>query len=112
MKNIPLLLFISFFFLFTACESEQVKMGRKAVHNCINSELKDGQIKGDTYTIIPNGNVYWEVEYHFWSKAPGTQIAFMHFMTNGSYAIDVNIKEYESKTGKKATKAKSTKKNY
>ncbi len=48
----------------------------------------------------------WEVEYYHWFGYPGTQIAFMHFMSNGNYAIDITKREYEIKTGKEAKKEK------
>jgi|GEM_PF-1000861 len=110
MKTLKKFLFIAFsILLLSSCESEQVRMGRKALKDYFNNDiyLKDGKVKGETYTVISNGNVYWELEYHFLSGALGTQVIFAHFMTNGTFVKDVNIKEYESKTGKKATKAKS-----
>lgn len=60
----------------------------------------------ESHYVIENGNVYWEVEYHHWSGHPGTQIAFMHFMSNGNYAVDITKQEFEKQTGKKAKKGK------
>lgn len=106
MKKIILTIILFCGFVFTSCESEQVKMGRKAVYDKINSSLSSGKIEGESHCVIENGNVYWEVEYHHWSGYPSTQIAFMHFMSNGNYAIAITKHEFETKTGKKANKGK------
>ena len=76
------------------------KMGRRAVYDKINSVLSSGKIESESHYVIENGNVYWEVEYHHWSGHPGTQIAFMHFMSNGNYAVDITKQEFEKQTGK------------
>jgi len=106
MRKIILTIILFCGFVFTSCESEQVKMGRRAVYDKINSGLSSGEIEGESHYIIENGNVYWEVEYHHWSGHPGTQIAFMHFMSNGNYAVDITKQEFEKQTGKKAKKGK------
>lgn len=106
MKKIILTIILFCGFVLTSCESEQVKMGRKAVYDKIDSGLSSGEIEGESHYVIENGNVYWEVEYHYWSGHPGTQIAFMHFMSNGNYAVDITKQEFEKQTGKKAKKGK------
>lgn len=108
MKSIILIMFICSIVLISCnSESKQVKMGRKAVYNLISDQLTSGEIKRDSHTIGSDGNVYWEIEYHFWSGNPSTQIAFMHFMSNGDYAIDITEQLYTLGSGTTASQGYS-----
>ena len=57
MKKIILIIILFCGFVLTSCESEQVKMGRRAVYDKINSDLSSGEIEGESHYVIEKGNV-------------------------------------------------------
>ena len=65
MKKIILTIILFCGFVLTSCESEQVKMGRRAVYDKINSDLSSGEIEGESHYVIENGNVYWFFSSYF-----------------------------------------------
>lgn len=48
MRKIILTIILFCGFVFTSCESEQVKMGRRAVYDKINSVLSSGKIESES----------------------------------------------------------------
>ncbi len=100
MKKIIFTLITSIGLFFASCESEQVKMGRDACYDMMGK--LSGKVEGDSHYTGKDGRLYWELEYHHWSEAKGTQVEFVHFVTNGNYAKDITKKEFESQTGRTA----------